>query len=84
MTWSGAQQQYKAAIAVKPDDPTAVGAYALSLAMSGHSGEADAFLTTQAQKHPSSAPITTFLAEVEVDGARFGHLLSSWRKTRSG
>ena len=61
----GAQQQYKAAMAVKPDDTTSIGAYALSLATSGHLSEADAFLTNQQGKHASSAPITTFLAEVK-------------------
>jgi Tfp pilus assembly protein PilF len=62
---AGAQQQYKAAIAAKPDDPVAIGAYGLSLATSGHTNEADAFLTAQQQKAPNSAPITTFLAQVK-------------------
>ncbi len=62
---TGAQSQYKAAIAVKPDDPAAIGAYALSLANAGRTGEADAFLTSQAAKNPNSAPIATFLAEVK-------------------
>jgi len=61
----GAQQQYKAAIAVKPDDVTSIGAYAMSLALSGHLSEADSYLTNQQQKHKESAPITTFLAEVK-------------------
>jgi Tfp pilus assembly protein PilF len=60
-----AQQQYKAAMAVKPDDTTAIGAYGLSLATNGHLSEADSFLTNQQQKHANSAPITTFLAEVK-------------------
>jgi len=62
---AGAQQQYKAAIAVKPDDTTSIGAYGLSLATAGRLAEADSFLTMQQQKHPESAPITTFLAEVK-------------------
>ena len=62
---SGAQVQYKAAIAVKPDDPTAIGAYAMSLANSGHLTEADSYLSNLAQKNPNSAPITTFLSEVK-------------------
>jgi Tfp pilus assembly protein PilF len=62
---AGAQQQYKAAIAVRPDDPIAIGAYALSLAGSGHTGEADTFLTAQKAKAPNSAPITTYLAQVK-------------------
>jgi Tfp pilus assembly protein PilF len=61
----GAQQQYKAALAVKPDDTTAIGAYAMCLASSAHLSEADSFLTTQQQKHQNSAPITTYLAEVK-------------------
>ena len=62
---AGAQQQYKAAMAVKPDEVTAIGAYGLSLATSGRLAEADAFLTSQQQKHANSAPITTYLAEVK-------------------
>jgi Tfp pilus assembly protein PilF len=61
----GAQQEYKAAMALKPDDTTSIGAYAMSLATSGHLSEADSFLTNQQAKHPNSAPITTFLAEVK-------------------
>ena len=62
---SGALQQYKAAVSVKPDDPTAIGAYAMCLASSGHASEADSYLSNQAAKHPNSAPITTYLAEVK-------------------
>jgi Tfp pilus assembly protein PilF len=61
---AGALQQYKAALAVKPDDPTAIGAYAMCLAGSGRLSEADTFLANQQTRHPQSAPITTYLAEV--------------------
>jgi Tfp pilus assembly protein PilF len=61
----GAQAQYKAAVAVKPDDPTAIGAYAMSLAKSGRASEADTYLTNQQAKNPTSAPIATFLSEVK-------------------
>jgi Tfp pilus assembly protein PilF len=62
---SGALQQYKAALAVKSDDVTAIGAYAMCLASSGQAPQADTFLTSQLAKHPDSAPITTFLSEVK-------------------
>ena len=62
---NGAQQQYKAAMAVKPDDTAPIGAYAMCLATAGRLAEADAFLTSQQQKHANSAPITTYLAEVK-------------------
>ncbi len=62
---SGALQQYKAALAVKSDDVAAIGAYAMCLANSGQTSQADAFLTSQHTKHPDSAPIATFLSEVK-------------------
>jgi Tfp pilus assembly protein PilF len=62
---SGAQQEFRAAFSVKPDNELAMGAYALSLAHAGHAGEADTFLTDKHAKLPTSARITTFLAEVK-------------------
>ncbi len=62
---AGAQQEYRAAFNAKPDFEPAIGAYALSLANSGHLGEADSFLTDRHQRAPSSAGIETLLAEVK-------------------
>jgi Tfp pilus assembly protein PilF len=62
---SGAQQEYRAAFSAKPDYEPAIGAYALSLANGGHTGEADTFLTEKQQKFPNSPAIATFLAEVK-------------------
>jgi Tfp pilus assembly protein PilF len=62
---SGAQQEYRAAFTAKPDYELAMGAYALSLANAGHTGEADTFLTDKQQKSPNSAALTTYLAEIK-------------------
>ncbi|MEO6420028.1 MAG: hypothetical protein ABIP39_11500 [Polyangiaceae bacterium] len=62
---SGAQQEFRAAFSLKPDNEQAMGAYALSLAHAGHGGEADTFLTDKHAKLPTSARITTYLAEVK-------------------
>jgi len=62
---SGAQQEYRAAFSAKPDYEVAIGAYALSLANGGHTGEADTFLTDKQQKSPNSAALTTYLAEIK-------------------
>ncbi len=62
---SGAQQEYRAAFAAKPDFEPAIGAYAMSLANSGHAGEADTFLTDKHQRMPTSALVETYLAEVK-------------------
>jgi Tfp pilus assembly protein PilF len=62
---SGAQQEYRAAFSAKPDFEPAIGAYALSLANGGHTGEADTFLTEKQQRFPNSPAIATFLAEVK-------------------
>jgi len=62
---SSAQQEYRTAFSNKPDYEPAIGAYALSLANSGHAGEADTFLTDKHQKMPNSALVTTYLAEVK-------------------
>lgn len=62
---SGAQQEYRAAFNAKPDYELAIGAYALSLASGGHTGEADTFLTDKQQKSPNSPALATFLAEIK-------------------
>jgi Tfp pilus assembly protein PilF len=62
---AGAQQEYRAAFSAKPDYDLAMGAYALSLANSGHTGEADTFLSDKVQKFPASPAITTYLAEIK-------------------
>ena len=60
-----AQQEYRAAFTFKPDYELAMGAYALSLAYSGHQGEADSFLADKHNRNPNSAPITTYLSMVK-------------------
>jgi Tfp pilus assembly protein PilF len=62
---SGAQQEYRAAFSAKPDYELAMGAYALSLANGGHTGEADTFLTDKQQRSPNSPGLTTYLAEIK-------------------
>jgi Tfp pilus assembly protein PilF len=62
---AGAQQEYRTAFSLKPDDEVAMGAYALSLASSGHPGEAETFLKDKRQKFPNSARLTNYLAEVK-------------------
>jgi len=62
---SGAQQEYRTAFSMKPDYEVAMGAYALSLANSGHAGEADTFLSDKHQRIPNSPRITTYLAQVK-------------------
>ena len=63
--FSAAQEEYRTAFSLKPDHEIAMGAFALSLANTGHLGEADAFLTEKKSKLPESPRITTFLAEVK-------------------
>jgi Flp pilus assembly protein TadD len=60
-----AQQEYRAAFTFKPDYEIAMGAYALSLAYSGHAGEADTFLTDKHNRNPQSARISTYLSMVK-------------------
>jgi Tfp pilus assembly protein PilF len=60
-----AQQEYRAAFTFKPDYDVAMGAYALSLAYSGHAGEADTFLSDKHNRNPNSAPISTYLSLVK-------------------
>jgi Tfp pilus assembly protein PilF len=69
---SGAQQEYRAAFGDKPDYEPAIGAYALSLATMGHTGEADTFLTEKREKLPNSPAIATYLAEVRSRAGNSG------------
>ena len=62
---AGAQQEYRTAFSLKSDYEIAMGAYALSLANSGHAGEADTFLSDKHQRNPNSARISTYLAQVK-------------------
>ena len=62
---AGAQQEYRTAFTLDPTNEFAMGAYALSLANAGHTGEADTFLTDKKGKFPNSARIETYLAEVK-------------------
>jgi Tfp pilus assembly protein PilF len=62
---AGAQQEYRTAFSLKPDYTLAMGAYALSLANSGHGGEADTFLSDKHTRNPNSAPLATYLAQVK-------------------
>ena len=62
---ASAQQEYRSAFTLQPDYEFAMGAYAMSLANSGHTGEADTFLTDKKGKFPNSARIETYLAEVK-------------------
>ena len=64
-----AQQEYRAAFTFKSDYELAMGAYALSLAYSGHAGEADTFLTDKHNRSPQSARISAYLSMVKsVEG----------------
>jgi Tfp pilus assembly protein PilF len=60
-----AQQEYRAAFTFKPDYEVAIGAYALSLAYGGHTGEADSFLNDKHTRSPNSAGIATYLSMVK-------------------
>ncbi len=62
---AGAQTAYRQAFNAKSDNELAMGAYALNLAHTGHTGEADTFLTDKHQRNPKSARLETYLAEVK-------------------
>ena len=62
---AGAQSSYRAAYTSNPDHELSMCAYALSLANSGHVGEADSFLTGQKNKKPGSARLSTCLADIK-------------------
>jgi tetratricopeptide (TPR) repeat protein len=61
---AGAQAAYKGAVGAKSDYVLAMGAYAISLARTGNTGEATSFLTDKRAKIPNSAPLANYLAEV--------------------
>jgi tetratricopeptide (TPR) repeat protein len=61
-----AQQEYRAAFSAKPDYELAMGAYALSLAYSGHTGEAETFLTDKHNRSPNSPRLATYLSMVKA------------------
>lgn len=63
--YSSAQQEYRKALDLKSDYELAMGGYAMSLATTGHAGEADTFLTDKRAKMPNSARVATYLAEVK-------------------
>ena len=63
--YSSAQTEYRKALDLKPDYELAMGGYAMSLATSGHAGEADTNLTAQRAKMPNSARVATYLAEIK-------------------
>jgi tetratricopeptide (TPR) repeat protein len=60
-----AQQSYRQAFTVAPDHELSMCAYALSLAGSGHTGEADTFLQDKRNKNKNSARLTACNAEVK-------------------
>jgi len=63
--FAAAQSSYRSALDKKKDYELAMGAYAMSLAASGHAGEADTFLTSQRAKLPNSPRVATYLAEIK-------------------
>ena len=62
---AGAQQQYRTAFSNDDNHEVSMCAYALSLASSGHTGEADTFLTDKRTKKPENARLTACNAEVK-------------------
>jgi tetratricopeptide (TPR) repeat protein len=62
---AGAQQAWRTAFSIKPTHEPSMCAYALSLARSGHTGEADTFLTDKNGKMKDNAKLMTCQAEVK-------------------
>ncbi len=62
---AGAQGEYRQAFTVAPSFVIAMGALALSLARTGHPGEAETMLEDQRRQNPENVQIITFLAEVK-------------------
>jgi tetratricopeptide (TPR) repeat protein len=62
---AGAQGEYRTAFTVAPSYDIAIGALAISLANSGHRGEAETFLDDQIKKNPESVPLLVFMGEVQ-------------------
>ena len=64
----GAQQEYKTAISLEPENEIAIGALAVSLAKGGRVSDAESLLNEKKAKMPKSAKILVFLAEVKSLG----------------
>lgn len=62
---AGAQMSYRSAFTASPEHEISMCAYALSLASSGHGGEADTFLKDKLGKNDKSPRLTTCAAEVK-------------------
>jgi tetratricopeptide (TPR) repeat protein len=62
---AGAQMSYRSAFTSAPEHEISMCAYALSLAGSGHGGEADTFLKDKLGKNDKSPRLTTCAAEVK-------------------
>jgi Tfp pilus assembly protein PilF len=62
---AGAQQAYRTAFGNNPDHEISMCAYALSLASSGHPGEADTFLQDKRAKKTNSPRLTACNAELK-------------------
>lgn len=62
---AGAQQSYRAAFTANPNHELSICAYALSLASSGHAGEADTFLKDKLAKNDKSPRLHACAGEVK-------------------
>ncbi len=62
---AGAQQAYRSAFSASPEHEISMCSYALSLANSGHTGEADTFLTDKRNKRANSPRLTACNGEVK-------------------
>lgn len=62
---AGAQSAYRSAFTANPEHEISMCAHALSLASSGHAGEADTFLSDRRSKKPSSPRLTACNAELK-------------------
>ena len=62
---AGAQQSYRQAFTNDPNHELSMCAYAVSLAQSGHTGEADTFLQSKRNAKPENARLTACAAEVK-------------------
>lgn len=62
---AGAQQAFRTAFSNQPDHELSICAYALSLANTGHAGEADTFITDKRAKKENSPRLTACAAEVK-------------------
>ena len=62
---AGAQTEYRAAFNAKSDYELAICAYSSNLARTGHTGEADQFMTEKVTKSPTSPKLKVCAAEVK-------------------